>query len=327
MGRGAIRDKLNVVDGVDLAIQRTRFMLFEPFLFSRWLNIGVIIFLSVMFAGGSAANYSYSLSTFRGIDYEDAYFGVESYVLENIGTVAVLAIPILSMIAIIVAALMYLHARGAMMVIRAVAYNDDGIGENWQGVSTPAWRYFVFKLEMAIAVMVYLIVAGVVGTLLAREQMMEGVSATGLALGLGIIALVSLVVWIAYSLIMFALHNFVAPLMFHFNVTCGEAWGMFFEIARDNPGHTLLYLVIKIVYRFVFGAVSSFALMCTCCIAGLPVIAQTLLAPFYVFERAYSLYVIGSLGPEYAIVQEPPAPEPPMLPPTIHAPPPPDINR
>ncbi len=327
IGEQGIREKLNVVDGVDRAIQRTRFMLFDPVLYSKWLNMGVIIFLSVLFTGRSAANYSYSLSMFRGIDYKDAYFEAESYVLENIGTVALLLVPIFAMIAIVVAALMYVHARGKMMFIRAVAYNDDSIGENWQAVSTPTWSFFIFKLELEIAVGVYLAVAGIVGTLLARQKMMEDVSATGLAAGLVTIGIVSLVVWIAYSLVMFALHNFVAPLMFHFNATCGEAWGMFFAIARENPGQMLLYLIIKIVYRFVFGTVSSLALVCTCCLAGLPVIGHALLSPFYVFERAYSLYIIGSLGPEYAIVQEPRAPEPPILPPAIHAPPPQDINR
>ena len=322
------RGKLNVVEAIDQAIQRTRYLLFNPVLYTKWLNFGVIIFLSVLFSGGSGLNYAYQLpSFFQGFSYEDAFFSIESYVLENLFTVLSVALPIVALAGTVMAALMYVRARGTMMVIRAVAYDDEGIGENWEAVGTPTWSYFIFKLELRVALIVYFIVAGMAGASLVRQQLLEDVSAEGLAVGLVVISLVSIFVWIAYALTMFVMHNFIAPLMFHFNFTCGEAWGRFFEIARDNVGQTMFYLLLKIVYSFIFGTISYFAVMCTCCIGGLPVVGQTILAPLYVFERAYSLYAIGSLGPEYTIVQEPPPPEPPMLPQPIDAPPPPNINR
>jgi hypothetical protein len=328
IGDQEIRGKLNVVEAIDQAIQRTRYLLFDPVLYTKWINFGVMIFLSVMFAGGGGFSYAFQIPSYlQGVNYEDALINAETYILENLFTVLSITIPIVTLVSIIMAALMYVRVRGTMMVIRAVAYNDEGIGENWQAVGVPTWSYFVFKLELAIAATVYFFVAGLVGALLVRQQMFEDVSTAGLAVGLVVITLVSTFVWIAYALTLFVMHNFIAPLMFHFNFTCGEAWGRFFEIARDNPAQTLFFLLLKIVYSFVFGTVSTFALYCTCCLGGLPVIGQTLLAPLYVFERAYSLYVIGTVGSEYAIVQEPPPPEPPMLPPAIDAPPSPDINR
>ena len=88
-----------------------------------------------------------------------------------------------------------------------------------------------------------------------------------------------------------------------------------------------MFLIIKIIYSMIFGVARSLIGYCTCCIGFLPVVGQAVLAPLHVFERTYSIYVLQSLGPDYAIIEPEPLPEPPMLPPIVNAPPPPDINQ
>ena len=74
-----------------------------------------------------------------------------------------------------------------------------------------------------------------------------------------------------------------------------------------------LFLVIRFAYFIAFGIASVLIGCVTCCIGFLPVIHHTLFAPFYVFDRSYSLYVLESLGPDFRIIQ----PAPPDLIPEI----------
>lgn len=329
VGETEISGRMNVVDAVDLAIQRTRHILFEPFLYSKWLNLGVMIFLGVLGGSGTGGITSYASNIYylRSVNFEDLYFDAETYVLNNLGTILIMVIPIFAVVAIISAALMYVGARGTIMVVRAIAVDDDDIGENWSSVDGPAWTYFVFRLELGIAMGVYTLIAGFVGLLLARQQGFGDIPNPEIIVGILVVVVVTIVVSIAYSLAMFSMRNFIAPLVYHRRTSCAEAWAELFTIVRLNPGPFVLYLVIKIIYSMVFGVVRALAGYCTCCLGFLPVISQAVLAPLHVFERAYSLYVLESLGPDYAIIQAPPLPEPPMLPSAINAPPPPDINR
>jgi len=327
IGEREMSGQLNAVDAIDLAIQRTRYLLFDPVLYSKWLNFGVMIFLGVLAGGGGLTNFVSFFSFFREVNLEAFYFDAEAYVLAHLGAILVVAVPIFSLAVIAGSALMYVGSRGTMMVIRAVAYDDDGIGENWQSVGDASWTYFVFRLELAIATGVYALIAGFVGLVLARQQALGDVPEPEIIVGIVVVTVVSIGVSIAYAFAMFSMRNFVAPLIFHLNVSCSEAWGAYIGIIQRSPGQFLLYMLIKFIYSAVFGVARTFVGCCTCYVGFLPVIGQTLLAPLFVFERAYSLYMIGSLGPEYAIVNEPRPPVPPMLPPTIDAPPPPDINR
>ena len=46
----------------------------------------------------------------------------------------------------------------------------------------------------------------------------------------------------------------------------------------------------------------------TCCVGFLPVIHQTIMSPYYVFERAWGLNVLASLGPDFDLIGYAPAP-------------------
>jgi hypothetical protein len=325
-GEATILGKLNAIETVDLAIQHTRRILFEPFNAGKWFQFGVMVYLSLILGSGGSNTLTYAFSA-PGIDYEDVYLEAEAYVTENIATILALSVPVFIVLALIGLGLMYLRARGVMMVIRAVAEDDERIGVNWSAVAKPAWPYFVLKLELGIAFAAYMIVAGVIGTLLTREQVIAGELDGAMVGGMVLIVLVTIVVSISYGLALFAMHNFIAPFIYHFGISAGEAWGYFVRIAKENPAQVVLFLLIKIVFHVVLSLAGSIVMLFTCCIGLLPVLHQTLLAPIYVCERAYSLQVLASLGPEFKIFKEPPPPEPPSLPPVINAPPSPDINH
>ena len=62
-------------------------------------------------------------------------------------------------------------------------------------------------------------------------------------------------------------------------------------------------MVIRFLYLIPFAVAAALAGCFTCFIGFLPIVHHTLFAPFYVFDRAYSLFVIESLGPEFRIIQ------------------------
>jgi hypothetical protein len=332
LGEEDTRGKLNAIEAIDAAIQRTREILFEPFLYSKWLNLGVIFFLAAFAGGGGGiggnfgTSFGSSLNSIPSGDIVDAYQRAENWVLSNLGAIIAIGVPIFLILVMLGIGLTYLGARGTMMAYRAVAHDDEGIGANWEATGGPAWRYFVLLVEISIVSWLYFLTIGIISFVLIRNMVVEETFHQGSVLVLGILGAVTILVWIVLTIVYMAMHNFIAPLMLHFNFGTGEAWGQFIGITRGNFGHVALFVLIKIVYSFIYGMAGMFAICCTCYLGMLPVIHQAILAPLLVFERAYALQVIGSLGPEYEIIQRP-EPLPPPPPPTIYPPPPPDINR
>lgn len=317
--------QMRVIDGIDLAIQRVRYLLFTPFLFARWINFGIIIFLSVLLSSGGGFNgFSYFFNA-GSFPFDDWYFEAEEYVLANFFTIIALSVPLVLIGLIIAVAYMYVRCRGTMMLIRAVALDDDDIGENWDAVRASAWSLFVFKLGIAIAFYLFAAAVGAIGFVLFRQMSFDYEFSIMSAVPLAMVVVAGGVVGIVYTVVHSLLHNFVAPLMFHFDVSCMEGWRRFRELARGNVGPILLFLLLKIVYTFVYGIAVQFGCCFTCMLGVLPVVHQILFSPFFVFERAYSLYVIGSVGPEYVIVREAPSAEPPPPPFARPTPPPPPV--
>ncbi|MDQ1256060.1 MAG: hypothetical protein QG656_656, partial [Candidatus Hydrogenedentes bacterium] len=90
---------------------------------------------------------------------------------------------------------------------------------------------------------------------------------------------------------------------FRRNISCMEAWREFQELANVNKWPLFLFIHIRAFYwiGIVTAALAGGCL--TCCVGFLPVVSHAILSPLLVFDRAYGLYVIESMGLEYQIVQ------------------------
>jgi hypothetical protein len=86
------------------------------------------------------------------------------------------------------------------------------------------------------------------------------------------------------------------------------------NVVRTSFGGVILFLLVRMLIAVVQGICETIAIYVTCCIGGLPVLHQVVVAPFTAFERAYTLHVLESLGPEYKLVVEPPPWQPPQVP-------------
>jgi hypothetical protein len=98
------------------------------------------------------------------------------------------------------------------------------------------------------------------------------------------------------------LRDFVAPLQWYCDLTCGAAVQRVGALIRAHPGIFLLYLVAKFLFALVVSMLAGFlgCLVCACCCISwlflLPVISQALLQPLYYFERRWSLELLRQLG-------------------------------
>jgi hypothetical protein len=211
--------------------------------------------------------------------------------------------------------LRWLGCHGQLMLIRAVALNDEEVGRNWQATRDPAWSLFLFRLVLFFCSWALFGLFSAIIYLSVRGLAVDGIK--GFWPYFNAVwpnALVYALISLGIAVMMVFLRNFVAPLMYLRNARCLEAWAMFAGLALRNILPLLGFLAIKFFYTFFFTFVAAIAGYCTCCIGFLPVIHQTLLAPFFVFERAFSLFMLQSLGPDFLFIvpEEVPVGPPPV---------------
>ena len=184
------------------------------------------------------------------------------------------------------------------MFIRAVATGDHAIGNNWKEMRELSTSLFQFRLILSLIGMFFSLTFTVIGLVMV-VNLLADYEPTTLAFWMPLLLLI-MVGLLGISTLLTAsllLRDFVAPLMFHFNVTCMTAWSMFGGLVWGNIWSLHVFYFVRLGIGIVGGLLGFFAGCLTCCIGFLPVIRQTMLAPVYVFDRAYSLHVIGSMGP------------------------------
>jgi len=226
-------------------------------------------------------------------------------VLSNLTLVLAIGIPFMLVMVVFTVAVLWLTSRGQMMFIRAVALDDEQLGPNWRETRVPAWSLFRFRLVLAAIGYVLGLFVMVFGYLTARGILLSEEPEIWILLGALVPYIILLVVFgVCFGLISLFLRGFVSPLMFHLNCPCVEAWRVFLNLLSGNVLSLLGYVGIKIAYQIAFGLVAMLVGCVTCCIGMLPVIHHALFAPFYVFDRAFPMYMLGSLGPDFTLIRE-----------------------
>lgn len=314
---------MQVIASLDLAIKHTRRVLFTPFAFGKWFAFGVIIFISML---GGTSGMSYS-ANFRNLgqqtpempDISEMVRGGEKWVADHLDLVLAVAIPAVLLGLLFWIFLVWLGSHGQMMLVRAVALDDAGVGENWTDTRQEAWSLFLFRVFLTVAGGVISMGFLVSFYFLARPIVLADTGGGGFSLMTLVVALLPLITAFAIcafvlNLAGFLLGSFVVPLMFHFRVPCLRAWGILFQVLSGNILRVIGFACIRFVYQIAFGICTIVVTCCTFCIAAIPVVNQTIFAPYYVFDRSFSLFLIHSLGPDYAIVRLPDYGPPPAAP-------------
>lgn len=189
-----------------------------------------------------------------------------------------------------------------MMSIRAVATGASDVGTAWRETQRPAARLFKFHMLVGLLMMgLFLPVLGgtAVITVPLIKSHAEPLAIVPVLLGAGILCLLMA---IPFMLLGAMARNFVAPVMLKHDLGARDAWKKFWSVGRAHVGSIIVFFLLRGLVAGLASIVALMAAVLTCCVGLLPVIHQTIMAPYYVFERAWGLNVLASLGPDFDLI-------------------------
>jgi hypothetical protein len=281
--------------------------LFRPAQFNTWISFGVIFFLQSCLETDGGGNYNLNLpgrgSGFPGGAPPGGPGGpptIDPSVLSLVIVGAlVVAIPI-----VVVA--LWLGTRGQMMAIRSVANARAEIGASWNGTRDAGYALFRFHLVLtvisgilALPIAAFLVITGL--------RLVRGDATWDDALPtFAVLALLLFVLWVPLAIVKSLVRNFVAPIMLRDGTSAVEAWRKFWSVGKNSVGPMIGFLLLRAVVEIAAGMLGLAVGYLTCCIGFLPVIRQTQMSPWHVFERAWSLEVLASMGPGFDVIQREP---------------------
>jgi len=306
---------MRVTESMGPAWETMKRVLFRPFNIGTWFSFGFIFFLQSCVEGGGGGNNLRLPNTGSGGGHGGGGSGgdtgnnlaglfhdllrssgpdlPETGVLVIIAAIAcVVAIPMIIL-------MLWLGTRGQMMAIRSVATGQAGIGDQWNATRDAGGKLFKFHMAMTgIGLVFFLPLAGG-GVLLAMPVIRDGAAIESILPALIGLGMVAVLLMIPLLLVNSLARNFVAPIMLKHGLGAREGWKRFWAVGRSHVGGIFLFFVMRVIVGIGAGIVGIVAGFLTCCLGFLPVLHQTVMAPYYVFERAWTLEVLASMSPDF----------------------------
>lgn len=315
---------ISVITPVDLAIGRTREMLFRPFDAAKWFTIGFCAWLAGLGRGGFNFNYNFGQHQANWEQFRQALGHIHDYVLDHLYWIvpAVIALVLLGLAAAIV--FTWLRSRGAFMFLHCVVRNRAEIVEPWKQFRAEANSLFVFRLVVWLVwLAVFLPLLAAAGYrlyVMFRREAWDS-AATWNLVGLGLVFLGAALL---FGVIHKLTNDFVVPVMALRRSTCLAGWAEFGRLLAAHPLRFILYLLFQIVIGLAIMLIVVLGVLLTCCLAGcilvLPYLGTVLLLPVLVFSRAYSLHYLAQYGPPFdafAVAAPPALPAPEIVAPPV----------
>ena len=301
---------ISVVDAAREAVQHTRRHLL-PVNPLKWLILGFLAFLDQcgrgLAGGGPQGGHGVNVQPWHGShdggrimdQVGDAARSFSGWLSDHALLVTLGAGAGILAISALLAAILWLNARGTFMYLDNVASGRADVARPWREHAGAAWSYFGWRLALSLgALLVFLLfmgimLASVVGFFTGRLNSSGGGFAL-LALFPVVMALVFVVPLLALAHV--ALRDFVAPLQMVTGLGCGASVRLLETLVTQNPGAFLVYVLLKLLLVAGTTVVVAIGGCLTCCIAFLPVVRQTVFQPLYYFERAWPLFLLRQMG-------------------------------
>ena len=312
--------RLSIDGAFGRAFDTMKRFLFGPFNFGKMFVFGFIVWLAEMGEGGTNMPTNFNLPSGgggggtggRGSTPAPDLGDMFAWLHDNEATVIGLAVlgGVVFVAFSVLAA--WLSARGTMMALRAIALDHARLGEHWNETRDPAWAYFGFRMMLtaiSLPIVVATLVWGVFAVLaVARTSPADLMDYFWAVLAPVVVLFVSSLL---LAPVQFLGRNLLAPMLILFRDGLRANWSRTMNVVRTSFGGVALFVLVRMLIAVVQGICETIAVYITCCIGGLPVLHQVVTAPFTAFERAYTLRVLESLGPQYKLIVEPPAWQPP----------------
>ncbi|WP_005035717.1 DUF7544 domain-containing protein [Holophaga foetida] len=289
----------SVSRSVSAAYDHMARILFTPFDMGKWFILGFCAFLSQLGGGfGGLTNIPTNLgspSSSGNAPFSEAL----PWIQEHLILVIVLAVLIVLVISAIGLLLAWIAVRGEFMFLDGIVQNRGEIAEPWTRFRKPANRLLLYRINVAVAGMVFLMVMVGIGTLLVLPMIRQGASdeiwkpllLLALPTGLGLFA---------FGVYLMVLRDFGVPIMFRAEVGPREAMGLFrTELLPGNGGAFVLFYLMKLLLGIAAGVLIVMAGCLTCCIGFLPYLSSVLTLPVTVFFRCYALDLMAQVDPKW----------------------------
>ncbi|HSD66242.1 MAG TPA: hypothetical protein VLF95_06050, partial [Vicinamibacteria bacterium] len=281
------------VDAARDAFDHTRHELF-PLRVEKWVLLGVLAFLDQcgrsLPGGGSAGGDGHGARVpGDGAALAALLERATDWLSVHAAAVALASVLGLLVLALVVAAVLWVNARGVFMYLDGVATGRAEVGRSWREHAVAASSYFGWSLAISLAgVFAALLAAGLV-VAAAMAHVAGRLRGTGgwltVAGMLPVLALLLLALPLL-GLARVALRDFVAPLQITTGLPCGAAARVLESLVLQHPGAFVLYLLLKLLLVVACGLVIAVGGCFTCCIGFLPVVMQVVFQPLFFFERA-----------------------------------------
>lgn len=304
--------RMQVFESFEKAIERSRYLLFRPFDITVWLSAGVMVFLEGLLSSqGAGMSYRSAIPSAESGGVPDPSQVVRSaseWVAAHLALFVVITATVLTVGFALYVLVAWLGSHGQTMLAHAVSTGRFRIAEGWRATDRVANSLFRFRLIVGLLSFAVTVSLVSVGSIMAVGLANQGaVGIVAFAIGLLPVLLSLLLLGIVYTLINVLLHCFVAPLMVRFDLPVGDGWRLFRSMARDRVAPIAGLILLRFLYYIPFSVAAAFVTCITCCLGAIPIVHQTLFAPFYVFDRAFSMYAIESIGPDFRMMEPTPA--------------------
>ncbi len=320
---------ISITDPIGRAINRAKYMTFQPFDLGKWFVLGFIAWLAGLGEGGFGGNFGGGgggpgpgTGPGGGPEY-DPFQEALDWVSAHLAEVILIGAVILVLVLAIWLLVIWLRSRGRFMVLEAVANNTYEVVAPWNRYRGLANSYACFQIGLAAVGLAVMLAIGLIVLAIGlpdiRARQFDSAAIAAVLIGLVLFIPAS----IALGVVSWCTKHFVTTIMYARNLPVLAAWGEFRE--RVLPGHIgsfVLFLLMYIVLGLAIGILSAIAGCCTCCIGFLPYLSTVLTLPLVLFGICYPVYFLQQFDPAYVIIKEPSPPgafpviEVPVYPPT-----------
>ena len=308
----------SATDPITRAIERAKLITFQPFDFGKWLVLGFSAFLASLdeggsfnfngisnpFGGGRTGGGPMTATTQPAALWDDFTSWISTHRFET----ALIAIAFVLTIVVISLVVLWLNSRGKFMFIDCIAKNTAEVIAPWKRYRQLGNSLFAFRVCLsAISFLAMLVIAGI-ALLLAWNDIQAKTFGSGAisAIIAGVVLMVP--TFLVLGLIQWCTVTFVTPIMYVRDATVLPAWREFRQvIVPGNVGSLILFLLMSIVLGIAVGIGRGLLGCLTLCIGFLPYLSSVVTLPLAIFMRSYSIYFLQQFGPQYVIMNDPPA--------------------
>ena len=288
------------------AWSRTKKLLFKPFDIGRWFVIGFSAWLSILGQGGG--NFSNVSNIFDqkklkpGFEMQELVDQLQT--LLDKPWVIGLIVGVVTFSFIFGILFCWLRSRGDFMFLHHLYQPNSSIKECWQRSKQHANSLFQWRIVFFVIAIGFLAFEGY---FIWKQIISPFISANATwspALNLPLfIHIAVFIVWaIAINVIILFLKDFVVPIMYWQESSASAAWTTVLALCNQHPFSVIGYILCMMLWSFVGGLIILMILLCTCCIAIIPMIlpyiSAVALLPYYLFFRAYPIYFLSQWRPD-----------------------------